>query len=90
MTSPTEEKYTVRKRDGSVLEPGTYFVIKDTDLFSAAGLWAYAHAITTIIEMSDTREILSEEERETLKAVMDVAATRAAAWQRGGKGRLPD
>lgn len=90
-TTLIQEKYIVRKQDGQILEPGSYFVIRDTDLFSAPGLWAYAQAIMTIVEMSNTREgILTDEEREHMKSVMDVAATLASAWQQAGKGRLPD
>lgn len=86
----TEEKYTVRKANGEILAPGTYFVVKSTDLFAASGLWAYVHAMATVLEMNDTRPILSADEYVSLTNTADRAAELAGRWTRAGAGRLPD
>jgi hypothetical protein len=84
------EKYSVRNKDGDQLAPGTYFVIKATDLFATAGLWAYIHTLETVLELAAQRPVVSEPEEANLRAMTDRAIQLAKTWQSNGLGRLPD
>lgn len=87
----TDDKYVVRKADGEILPPGTYFVIKSTDLFAYAGLWAYCQSLETVLELATDRpDALKPEEREKLRSIADHVSALASAWQKAGLGRVPD
>lgn len=86
----TEEKYTVRKANGEVLAPGTYFVIKQSDLFAVSGLWSYAHALATVLDLADTRDILTQDEYEGLRNAADRASVLATVWQQATSRKLPN
>jgi hypothetical protein len=89
-------KYAVRRvlsdgSSGEQLEPGTFFVLRSSDLFGPATLWAYAAAIATQIEFSRTRPgSLSPDEVEHLEALEEMVSDLAVTWQRSGAGRVPD
>ena len=84
------EKYGVT-HDGKELEPGTFFVLRSSDLFGAAALYAYAAAIATQIEFSRARPgSLSPDEVQTLEALEEMVTNLAVEWQRAGPGKVPD
>jgi hypothetical protein len=85
------EKYRVVNLDGEELEPGTYFVLRSSDLFGAAALYAYAAALGTAIELSRARPgSLSPDEVRAMEALEIMVTDLAVEWQRSGKGRVPD
>jgi len=89
-------KYVVRRvlsdgSSGDQLEPGTFFVLRSSDLFGPATLWAYAAAISLAIEFSRTRPgSLSATQVERLEALEEMVSDLAVEWQRSGAGRVPD
>lgn len=85
-----EEKYTVRKADGEMLAPGTFFVIRQSDMFAVSGLWSYAHALASVLDLADSRPVLTEDEYIKLRSAADRASELAAVWQSVKAGRLPD
>lgn len=85
-----EEKYTVRNAEGEILAPGTYFVIRATDVFAAAGLWSYVHSMETVLEIDTDTRFLTPEQRAHLRATADQATRLATNWQHAGLGRMPD
>lgn len=95
LLAPSSERYVVRSQDGVTLLPDSYFVIRADDLFASAGLWAYVHAMETVLEYAsqcpphgvDTGECDGEIRR--LRALCDRAAKLAATWQASGSDRLP-
>jgi hypothetical protein len=88
--SLVDEKYEVT-HDGKELDPGTFFVLRSSDLFGAAALYAYAAALGTAIEFSRARPgSLSPDEVQTLEALEEMVTNLAVEWQRSGKGRVPD
>jgi hypothetical protein len=86
----TTEKYTVKDAEGNTLAPGTYFVIRSSDMFASAGLYAYAHTIETILELASHRPVLNKQEALYLRGVANQATQLAASWQRSGLQRVPD
>ena len=76
-------------RDGP-LEEGTYFVIRDTDSFGVAALYAYVASVQTLLELNRRREFLTDDEYRELEELEDHVSSLALEWQRRGKGRLPD
>lgn len=86
-----DTKYTVRKTSGEILAPGTYFVVKSTDLFASVGLWAYAHAMIAALELGDERPgFMSAKEIDYLKTLADRAATLAGTWELNRPRKMPD
>jgi hypothetical protein len=84
------EKYVVT-HDGKELEPGTFFVLRHSDLFGAAALYAYAAALGTAIELSRARPgSLSPDEVHAMEVLEEMVTNLAVEWQRSGKGRVPD
>lgn len=74
----------------TALEPGTYFVLRDTDLLSHALLWNYVQLIQTTREISrSVPEMLTSEEAQALDAIEDYVQDLAVKWQRSRKGTLP-
>lgn len=85
------EKYRVATLEGEELEPGSFFVLRSSDLFGAAALYAYAAALGTAIEFSRARPgSLSPDEVETLELLEEMVTNLAVEWQRSGTGRVPD
>jgi hypothetical protein len=85
------EKYKVKTLDGKDLEPGTFFVLRSSDLFGAAALYAYAAAIASTIEFSRKRPgSLSPDEVADLERLEELVTNLAVEWQRSGLGRIPD
>jgi hypothetical protein len=85
-----EEKYVVKKANGEILAPGTYFVIKESDLFAVSGLWSYAHALATVMDLADSRPLLTPEEYDRLRDTQDTVSRLAAIWQQAKSRKLPD
>ncbi len=71
------------------LEEGTFFVIRDSDQFSPAALYAYAAVLQTLLEAARQRDFLSDEEYRRLESLESYVTGLAIEWQRAGKGRLP-
>lgn len=84
------DKYVVRTTGGHALAPGTYFVIRGSDLFAASGLWAYCHSLETALELDAQASFLSPVQAERLRNIADQATALAARWHREGLGRIPD
>jgi hypothetical protein len=86
------EKYIVRKvgdHPDHRLKPGTFFVIRSQDMFGIAGLYAYASQIQTILELNQTRPILTPVEQDHLQGVADYVADLARQWQEQ-QTKVPD
>lgn len=77
------EKYEVRKIDGDLLEPGTFFVLRAADQFSYAAMWAYAGVLQTAMEAG------SDELRAHLVPIEEQVTALAQAWQ-GTAKKIPD
>lgn len=77
------EKYEVRKLDGELLEPGTFFVLRAADQFSYAALWQYASVLQTAME-AGTPELV-----EQLRPIEQMVEALAQRWQAMGT-KVPD
>lgn len=75
--------------DGEVLDPGTYWVLREEDVLGAASLWAYVHNGRMLLDMDVKYMLLSAEQREHLESVIDTAATMAAQWEQTFQ-KIPD
>jgi hypothetical protein len=71
------------------LEPGTYFVLRSSDMFGAPVLYAYDALIRTVLEFAREWGTLSSEQMLTLEELSDFVLGLAQEWQRQGRGRLP-
>lgn len=66
------------------------FVLRSSDLFGSAGLFAYAHTIQTGLEMDRARPgSLTDEERMRLQVLADDVVQLGLDWQRTSS-RIPD
>ena len=83
-------KFTVKNGAGETLAPGTYFVVRATDVFAASGLYAYCHSMETVLELDADAHFLRPEQREHLLEIADQARRLAHTWQTAGLGRVPD
>lgn len=86
------DKYRVVKAgDQEELAPGSFFVIRDTDVFGAQSIYGYAHIILAALELDDLpqREFFSQDERARLEAYADELAGLASAWLTRAK-KIPD
>lgn len=78
-----EIKYTVKNFDtGRELEPETFFVVKSTDIFAVAALYAYAHTIQTGLELDNKRNVFTDMERRRLIRLADHVSDLAGQWSR--------
>lgn len=94
------QKYYVLKADevgdealeDVALAEGTYFVIRDQDVFGAASLFGYAHLIQTTLELDRARdhEVLDDVERARLSTLADDLVSLALDWQIRGGTKVPD
>lgn len=76
------EKYIVLKLDDAeTLKPGTFFVIRSSDMFGIAGLYAYANQIQTTLEIDKERKFLTDVELLHLRDIADYIADLARQWQ---------
>ena len=81
-------KYHVSK-DGVELDPDTYFVIRDSDVLGAAGLWAYVYNLQTVLELVEKGlTTIAPEEINHLYELREYTSELAAKWQESGR-RLP-
>ena len=85
----SDQKYTVQKADGEELEPDTFFVIRSGDMFGIAGLYAYANQLQSILELAQTRPILTPAEQEHVTGIADYVADLARQWQ-SRQTKIPD
>lgn len=85
-------KYEVRKVGSPTpIYHEDVFVLRKSDVFGAAALWAYAHLLQTGIELARSKPgLFSEEECRHLKDMAENTAIKAANWQKHGGGRVPD
>lgn len=81
------EKYEVRKLDGSLLEPGTFFVLRAADAFSYAALYAYGAALQTAIEVWEAAGSVAQVDQ--LRPIQAQVETLAVHWQAQAK-KVPD
>lgn len=65
---------------GSVLEPDTFFVLKETDPFAVEAMYAYVHAIATVITLDQDRSFLKDDERVRLERLHDGAVGLVETW----------
>ena len=68
------------------------FVLRPSDIFGPAALWAYAHLIQTAVELGQMRPgvFTDEEYRRLVDSALEVAQV-AEDWQRRGENRkVPD
>lgn len=84
------EKYSVRNASGELLPPGTYFVVRATDVFAASGLWAYIHNMETVLELDAQAGFLRDDQARHLRELADRATQLARSWQESGLGSIPD
>lgn len=83
-------KYLVQK-DGLILDPHTYFVVRSSDVFAPAGLRGYAANILTALELGPAldREFLDDNERAQLQDLAETINGIANAWEQGSQ-KIPD
>lgn len=79
-------KYVVRKADGTLLEPGTFFVLRSGDKFAYAAMWQYSNVLQLALEMSTD---LTEEERQRIRELQALVDSLAERWQ-ASAGKVPD
>jgi hypothetical protein len=94
-TEPYDEKYTVFKSSEPAdrLDPGSYFVIRSSDLFAPSALHAYAGNIRSVLEMNQHLEhrMFTPDEEDRLAALADQLTVIAIDWERSDKDRkVPD
>jgi len=80
-------------RDAAVLDPDSYFVVRDRDVFAPAGLYAYSHNMNTVLETFEAlgAQVLDEDTRERLQNLAHDIATLADKWQRSEvSAKVPD
>lgn len=85
-------KYRVTKSGSQEeLEPESYFVIRDTDVFGAQALYGYAHLIQAALELDALpgRAFFSDIERIRLQQQADGLAALAGDWLTRSK-KIPD
>jgi hypothetical protein len=76
---------------GPPIEDGTFFVIRDSDVFGPAVLFAYVSLLQTELEVEKLRPgRYSPEELAYLEKLERYVTDLALSWQRTGKGRVPD
>jgi hypothetical protein len=86
--TPPTMTYPNRTKD--MLEPGTYFVLRDTDVLATPLLYLYAHELRTQLDIARHRPgFMSKEGIAELEERERYVANLAAEWQRAGRGRLP-
>lgn len=96
------EKYTVTKNEPmkivttvdpdieyyEELEPGTYFVIREQDVFAPAALFGYAHLLQSSVELGTLPgrpSPFTPDEVIRLRDLADNLVELAAAWQKSPK-----
>ena len=82
-TSLTPKYRVISNETGQELAPDTFFVIKETDVFSAQALWGYGHLLQSAIELNSLpfRAFLSEEEKLYLESIIERLGTLAESWR---------
>lgn len=78
---------------GEVLDPGTFFVLRQSDVFATGALFAYASSIQTALEleasMPDDISLFTSQQREDLSLYADKITRIAVAWTKTEK-KIPD
>jgi hypothetical protein len=83
-------KMTFPNRDREILEPGTYFVLRDTDALAGPLLWMYLHEIETYLDVARQKPgFISAEGIAEMEQRAKAVEQTAVEWQRRGVGRLP-
>lgn len=105
--APYEEKYRVFKKESprsadelptwpEQLEPGTYFVIRSSDIFAPSAMYSYANNIRTFLEAHEKLSrgngfpLLSFEQQENLQHLSDQLVELANDWEHRAEGKVPD
>lgn len=86
-------KYVVKKKDGTPLESGTYFVIRDTDLLGVATLRSYQSNIGIAIDMHNLGGgvMITQEQENYLGDLAGGVDDLARQWEnKNGSRSLPD
>lgn len=77
------------KAEGKALDEGSFFVIRDTDVFGPAALFGYAHILQTVVELNRLRPSFTPEEADYLSETGDALVSLALRWQQSS-GKVPD
>jgi len=75
--------------DWHSLSIGDAVVIRQQDVFAAAGLYAYANAIHAVLDIADELGSIDEEQAGRLKAIADYFANHAEEASKAQR-KLPD
>jgi hypothetical protein len=79
------DDYRDPKKMGTMLPPGTYFVLRSDDRFAAPALWQYAAVLQTALELDG----LSDAERDQVAELRDRVEALAKQWQ-AVRGKVSD
>jgi hypothetical protein len=72
------------------LAPGTFFVLRQQDVFGPSALYGYAHSIMTLLEGISTFEVeFDDMQVKMLRSLSDAVIELAERWQMTRK-KLPD
>ena len=84
------DKYEVTK-DGELLAPESYFVVRGSDIFAPTALYNYASSIQTVLEVEQATgsQIFTEDVRERLSILADKLVMQAIEWSKSSS-RVPD
>jgi hypothetical protein len=83
-------KYVVSTDGEGPLDSKDVFVLRSSDIFGAATLFAYAGFVLTLEEVARQRDgMFSDEELGRLTRLAEAVQDRAIEWQRQGR-HLPD
>lgn len=80
------DKYTVRKADGTRLEPGTFFVLRSGDKFAYAAMWQYSNVLQLALEMETG---MTDAEKTRIRELQALVDSLAEQWQ-ASEGKVPD
>ena len=88
MTLQLTQKYEVRKvGETTPLDPNTFFVIRQSDIFAPGGLLAYAGGIQSALELEEVllrtgvrSAVFTDEERVRLQQLCDDMMDVARVW----------
>lgn len=83
-------KYEVFKHGENTPIDGDFFVIRESDVFGPAVLYAYASQIQTTLEMDYLYNFLSQDKVEQLITLADDLFERAQQWQKNSIAKVPD
>lgn len=89
------EKYVVHKiEDGDALPPGSFFVLRQQDIFAVQAIWGYVNALRTGAELIGFWPIrptsISVATSRQLNELADELSELAQTWQETNSRKVPD